>query len=279
MLSQILMYVNLIFKNYNTILKYFVYDYQLMAITWNNLPNGKQFGGFSSDSGFENNAPNGSKRLDFRNLPDGCDEYAIGAYIKIKGNTPADEEIGFKLGGGRHTGDAEEESAKKGRCYVVGIRADGSRVRIRKEFPHPKHHGTGIDDSLSNIGNLRNRWVGVLGVKMHEDHNGSPAVRIMAFLDTATQDPDNPQNNWQQILDVTDEGNWNIRLANNTPSFVTVPMIKEVWLTPFDSTSRSGTIRVDKQGDNDSDFFGHKHDFFRQIGNSDGNQQDQQKQS
>ncbi len=232
-----------------------------MAITWNSLPSGKQFNGFSSDQGNDNEAPNNSMRLDFSNLPNGCNEYALGAYIKIDADTPADEEISLKLGGGKHSGNVEEEKAKKGRCYDIGIRADGSRIRCRKEFPHPKTHNTGIEEQLSNISNLRDKWVGVLGIKMTVTDKATTGVHLMVFIDTSTQDIETPANNWQQILDVTDNGNWDINLANGTPNSVTEAQIKEVWLTPFENTEGVGTIRVDQQ----SKMFSHKHDFLRQI--------------
>lgn len=231
------------------------------AIEWTGLPQGVVFGGEVRNNITEDYKPDSdSSRLDHENLPNGCFEYAFGAYVKIDANTSSNEEIGMFLGGGSHQGGSLE-NRKRGRSYVVGIRNTGEKIRVRKEFPHPKYHGTGINKTI-NIGNVRNKWIGVIGAKINENNN----VRLMVWVDTtAPSNIDNPPNSWTLVLDVTDSGNWEIDRADNTPSEITDEQIEEPWLTPFDTSSPGTcTIRADDQPRS----MEHRFEFFKEIKHS-----------
>jgi hypothetical protein len=172
---------------------------------------------------------NGSFRENFKRGNRDLNSVLIGGYIKADG--PADEEISGKLGGGRHT---DSDNGKAGRCYDIGLRLNGSGVRIRKENPHPDYHNTGQERSLS-LGDFRTHYVGVMFMKVNVVVNGQDRVRCRCWVDNAGMSDSGvftaANQNWQEVLDGTDDGSWH----------------DGIWLTTASPGDSSATIRTDEQ--------------------------------
>jgi hypothetical protein len=83
----------------------------------------------------------------------------LGGYFKINRQNN-EEEISFKIFGGDH----DRDNPKLSRCYDIGIRFDGGRIRSRTEHEHNGRGGgpysSTIDKTSIRIGNLVDRWVG-----------------------------------------------------------------------------------------------------------------------
>lgn len=161
----------------------------------------------------ENFQSNGSFRLDCGVQPQ-LNELNLTFYLNLSSGS---DEISSKLSGGTHT----DSKAKNGRCYDIGLNQDGSRVRIRKEDPHPSYHD-GPSHSIS-LGNLNGKWVGVQSLKWNEGSN----CHLQCWVDTSGAS--NPTNQWKQILNDVDTGGW----------------FESPYLTCYDSSDSQTTIRVD----------------------------------
>lgn len=161
----------------------------------------------------------------------------VGGYIKCDG--PADEEISCKLGGGRQS---DSDNGKAGRCYIIGTSLDGSRVRIRKENPHPSTHSTPAQTS-PNLGDRRgNKYTGIIGIKVNQVVNGQDCVRMIGFVDTAGMSSAGvftaSAQKWVKTIDVIDTGQ----------------LYDGIWLTTATPGDSKATIRTDSQDDSLYDF-------------------------
>ena len=193
----------------------------------------------------ENFRDDGSYRLDFNGERDSV---CVGAYMNVAG--PKDEEFAGKLLG------THSNHGKNSGSYVIGIRLDGEKVRLRKEI-----HGIGKvndtgEDYTKNIkptslklGDLRKKWIGLMYFKINQA-NGN--VLCQAFVDTTGLDSDgNPRNNWQQIFECVDDGT------------IAKDEFKPIWLKPSQGPKKTqNTIRVDGQKKNTYDY---KFAFCREI--------------
>lgn len=161
----------------------------------------------------ENFKSDGSFRLDCGVQPQ-LNELNLTFYLNLSSGS---DEISSKLSGGTHT----DSKAKNGRCYDIGLNQDGSRVRIRKEDPHPSYHD-GPSHSVS-LGSLNGKWVGVQSLKWNEGSN----CHLQCWVDTSGAE--SPTNKWTRILDDIDTGGW----------------FESPYLTVYDSSDSQTTIRVD----------------------------------
>lgn len=176
------------------------------------LPTGYSYS--DQHTGFhENFQSNGSFRLDVGVQPQ-LNELNLTFYLNLSSGS---DEISSKLSGGTHT----DSKAKNGRCYDIGLNQDGSRVRIRKEDPHPSYHD-GPSHSVS-LGSLNGKWVGVQSLKWNEGSN----CHLQCWVDTSGAE--SPTNKWTRILDDIDTGGW----------------FESPYLTTYDSSDSQTTIRVD----------------------------------
>jgi hypothetical protein len=129
------------------------------------------------------------------------------AYLKVDGTD--DDDISWKHRSGEH-GDDNEEQAKQGQCYSVGIGFSGE-VHVSKETP--KHPKTPNFDSKAKIvqgmpqsfGNIRNKWIGVKTIIYNIGQN----VKIEQYIDNDGLKPDgSPANKWKLWFTALDDGSW-----------------------------------------------------------------------
>jgi|GEM_PF-5465896 len=161
------------------------------------LPSGFQYsmGDIKYDP-HENFKPNGSFRLDAKTSPD-FNQVNLVVALNLGGGH---DEISGKLGGGHHSDDCPH----CGRCYDFGVEQSGQRVRVRKEDPHPQTEG-GPSKSI-NLGDLNNKWIVLQYLKMN---NTDGSVNCQVWISTLGNDS-TPSNNFQQIFNETDTGNWRL---------------------------------------------------------------------
>jgi hypothetical protein len=176
---------------------------------------------------------NGSMRHDFENTPD--ENQAVVGYFKVDG--PDDEEISAKLGGGPHNDDDPDWAD----CYDIGI-IDfiGTSSRLRFEKTHPDYV-SGPSAKVTGIGDVRNKWVGAMGMKLNLDTDGdgkTDKVRVLAWVDPDGLDAaGKPKNGWKKTFDVTLALS-DVKLKSPTMPYVT---------TIGESSQAQATIRIDGQ--------------------------------
>jgi predicted small secreted protein len=129
------------------------------------------------------------------------------AYIKLDIKENDDDEISFKLRGGKHNDDHR----LAGRCYAIGVEFNGE-PHLAKEYPeHPKtpkfqNEIKVVDNAHRNIGELNGRWV---GLKVIIYNNRDNSVQIEVYVDNkGLLDNDNPANDWKLWWTATDDGHW-----------------------------------------------------------------------
>lgn len=129
------------------------------------------------------------------------------AYIKLDTKEDDDDEVSFKLRGGKHN----DEHRLAGRCYAIGVEFDGE-PHLAKEYPeHPKtpkfQNEIKISDyGYRNIGDLNGRWV---GLKVIIYNNKDNSVQIEVYVDNkGLLANDNPANDWKLWWTATDDGDW-----------------------------------------------------------------------
>lgn len=176
------------------------------------LPTGYTYGEHNT-SPHENFQSNGSFRLD-KGVQPPLNMVNLAVYLNLSSGS---DEISGKLSGGTHT----DSKAKNGRCYDIGVNQDGSRVRTRKENPHPSYHD-GPSQSQS-LGSLNGKWVGFQFMKWNE---GSK-VHLQCWIDKSGSVT--PTNQWQKVFDQIDTGGW----------------FEAPYLTVYDSSDSQTTVRVD----------------------------------
>lgn len=178
---------------------------------------------------------NGSMRHDFENAPD--ENQVVVGYFKVDG--PDDEEISAKLGGGPH-GDDNPDWAD---CYDIGIiDFAGTSSRLRFEKSHPDY-ASGPSAKVTGIGDVRNEWVGAMGMKLNLDTDGdgkTDKVRVLAWVDPDGLDAaGKPKNGWKKTLDVT------LALSEVKLKSPTIPYVTTIG----ESSQAQATIRIDGQDD------------------------------
>lgn len=129
------------------------------------------------------------------------------AYIKLDIKEDDDDEVSFKLRGGKHNDDHR----LAGRCYAIGVKFNGE-PHLAKEYPeHPKtpkfQNEIKIADYANrNIGDLNGRWV---GLKVIIYNNKDNSVQIEVYVDNkGLLANDNPANDWKLWWTATDDGDW-----------------------------------------------------------------------
>jgi hypothetical protein len=129
------------------------------------------------------------------------------AYIKLDTKEDDDDEVSFKLRGGKHN----DEHRLAGRCYAIGVEFNGE-PHLAKEYPeHPKtpkfQNEIKISDyGYRNIGDLSGRWV---GLKVVIYNNKDNSVQIEVYVDNkGLLANDNPANDWKLWWTATDDGDW-----------------------------------------------------------------------
>jgi hypothetical protein len=129
------------------------------------------------------------------------------AYIKLDIKEDDDDEVSFKLRGGKHNDDHR----LAGRCYAIGVEFNGE-PHLAKEYPeHPKtpkfQNEIKIADYANrNIGDLNGRWV---GLKVIIYNNKDNSVQIEVYVDNkGLLANDNPANDWKLWWTATDDGDW-----------------------------------------------------------------------
>jgi hypothetical protein len=185
----------------------------------------------------ENFRPDGSFRLDF---PGVIDMVNIGGILKVSG--PLGEEIAGKLLGTHNNGGNNSGS------YVMGIRLDGSRIRLRKEI-HNTYTET-LLKSTPKLGDLRDKYIGVQFFKFNFLDTKSVGLAAHVDLDPLDEN-DQPKNNWVQKFGCSDTG-----------SFEVENRFKKPWFEPSVKGKGQNTLRVDEQ---ERDTFGFKYVFCRTI--------------
>src|SRR5215212_3730542 len=130
------------------------------------------------------------------------------AYIKLDIKEDDDDEISFKLRGGKHNDDHRFA----GRCYAIGVEFNGE-PHLAKEYPeHPKtpkfqNEIKVADGAHRNIGDLNGRWLG-LKVVIYND-NKDKSVKIEVYVDNkGLLDNHNPANDWKLWWTAIDNGDW-----------------------------------------------------------------------
>jgi hypothetical protein len=129
------------------------------------------------------------------------------AYIKLDAKEDDDDEVSFKLRGGKHN----DEHRLAGRCYAIGVEFDGE-PHLAKEYPeHPKtpkfQNEIKISDyEYRSIGDLNGRWV---GLKVIIYNNKDNSVQIEVYVDNkGLLANGNPANDWKLWWTATDDGDW-----------------------------------------------------------------------
>jgi hypothetical protein len=172
--------------------------------------------------------------------------FDIGIYVKL--NTNKNDETVFKVYGGPHS----KNTPKLARCYDVGIKFDGSTVRVRTEHEHNDGSGPYSGDIKKKnirLGDLRNKWVGYRFIGIHKeagDHQDSkPTTRLITFVDLDGLTNGNPSNSWIKVADWIDDGTvffdktqekYNEDLKHGPP----------YGKYPYDSDKAQQTIRIDE---------------------------------
>lgn len=174
-----------------------------------------------SDKPKENFRSDGSYRLDFTGERDSV---CVGALMTVGG--PKDEEIAGKLLGSHNTKLPNSGS------YVIGIRLDGTRIRLRKEI-HPDYTKT-LKSVTRQDGDLRKRPIFVQYWKINMPDG---TVLLKVFMDFSGLGADGkPQNKWEEVFSVIDDGN------------LGYGKWKPIWLKPTEGPQKSqNTVRVDGQ--------------------------------
>lgn len=175
----------------------------------------------------------GSMRHDFENTPD--ENQAVVGYFKADG--PSGEEISAKLGGGPHDKDNPEWAD----CYDIGIiDFAGTSSRLRFEKTHPSYE-SGPTAKVTGIGDVRNKWVGAMGMKLNLDTDGdgkTDKVRVLAWVDPDGLDAaGKPKNGWKKTFDAT------LALADVDLKSPTIPYVTTIG----ESSAAQATIRIDEQ--------------------------------
>jgi hypothetical protein len=191
---------------------------------------------------------NGSMRHDFEGTPD--ENQAVVGYFKVDG--PDDEEISAKLGGGPHSEDDPEWAD----CYDIGIiDFKGTSSRLRFEATHPSYQ-SGPSAKVTGIGDVRNKWVGAMGMKLNVDTDGdgkTDKVRVLAWVDPDGLDAaGKPKNGWKKVFDVT------LALADVELKSPTIPYVTTIG----QSSAAQATIRIDEQ---DADSYEYKYVAYRRL--------------
>jgi hypothetical protein len=129
------------------------------------------------------------------------------AYIKLDTKEDDDDEVSFKLRGGKHN----DEHRLAGRCYAIGVEFDGE-PHLAKEYPeHPKTPKFQDEIKISdygyrNIGDLNGRWI---GLKVIIYNNKVNSVQIEVYVDNkGLLANNNPANDWKLWWTATDDGDW-----------------------------------------------------------------------
>ncbi|NOJ30481.1 MAG: hypothetical protein DA328_09980, partial [Nitrososphaeraceae archaeon] len=188
-----------------------------------------EYTGIESYNPVENYQQN-SRRLDFESPR--MDSVICGAYIKATG----DDEYSAKLGGGSHN----DSKPLNGRCYIIGINFNLTKIRIRLEPDHSKDYITYLEKDISEFGFASGvgRTIGLAYAKINEE-NG---VRLIAWIEPDGLDSEGkPLNNYVKVLD----------------ELITDP----IWYTPYDVTDFQNTIRVDGQDSS----FEYKYAYAREV--------------
>ncbi len=130
------------------------------------------------------------------------------AYIKLDTQEDYDDEVSFKLRGGKHN----DEHRLAGRCYAIGAEFDGD-PHLAKEYPeHPKtpnfQNEIKIADGANrNVGDLNGRWIGLKVIIYNENKDNK--VKIEVYVDNkGLLDNHNPANDWKLWWTATDNGDW-----------------------------------------------------------------------
>lgn len=114
-----------------------------------------------------------------------------------------DDDISYKIRGGRHTGKGDDPVTCEGVCYIPALYYGGD-YHIRKEYRHPVYRPT--IHGNSNIGKIygTGKWVGFKIIVYNMPNNN---VKIIGYVDPPDALVDGkPANKWQQLFEMEDKG-------------------------------------------------------------------------
>jgi len=147
----------------------------------------------------------------------------LGGYITPH-TSLAGEELAFKFLG------THDSAGNNSGTYVVGVKLDGTQVRLRKEI-HNDYTNT-IRAEKKNLQNMYAKTTGFYGRKINTTQG---QVLIEIFIDENPFDENGkPANNWKLIYTILDDGN----LATGK--------WQPIWLTESVKGRSQNTLRVDK---------------------------------
>lgn len=129
----------------------------------------------------------------------------------------ADDETGYKVWGGKHTGSGDNNTTRQGRCYGCGINKNGT-PHIMKEFPYHPQGSYSLETSklkyinpsfpkngsMPTLGDIQHRMIGHKYVIYLKDGK----AYMEYYVDTAPFVNGKPQNQWQLMYTCVDDGTW-----------------------------------------------------------------------
>lgn len=156
--------------------------------------------------------PNDGMRWDFGSLGGGLNSpYASNELICYAAcDSPPDDELSFKQGGGRHSDGSHPK------CYDIGIDNRNGSTRYRTEDAHPEYDAGASGGKAQPI---TSKWTGYKAVK----YNFGSYVLLEVYDDVGNNEA-TPANNWRKV------SSWKVTSPN--------------WQTP--PSDHVATIRADK---------------------------------
>lgn len=138
----------------------------------------------------------GSMRCDFKGTV--RNSVMLAGYFKVAGSDSG-EEVSAKMNGGPHN-DSEPTWADTMDLGIVNFAGDKSRIRWEKTHPD---YSSSIAPTYKElpIGDIRNKWLGYIGMKVNLDTTGDgkpDKVAILGMVDIGGLAADGkPANNWK----------------------------------------------------------------------------------
>jgi hypothetical protein len=119
--------------------------------------------------------------------------------------TKQSEEYSFKIHGGTHTGEGDNDTTKQGRCIALGLQQDG-KPSFKIEFPH--HNDTPdfsdkvefFDPNFKSVGNVKDKWIGIAGFAIVDKTQNKAWYEL--WVDTSGLVDGKPQNKWRPMYRV-----------------------------------------------------------------------------